>query len=111
MNDQQRLIKALSEIVLRVRNLKVMEEFYENILGLELFERFDNIVFFRVASGLYPPSQFLVLFEQSAGSDHKTRHCTGLDIVKTTLHHFAFAILQSDYETAYDRLKGLGLDV
>jgi catechol 2,3-dioxygenase len=111
LGNQERPIKALSEIVLRVRNLKAMQEFYENILGLELFERFDNIVFFRVAPGFDSPSQFLVLFERSAGSDHEARHYTGLDIEKTTLHHFAFAINQLDFQTEYDRLQALGLDV
>jgi catechol 2,3-dioxygenase len=88
-----------------------MQEFYENILGLELFERYDNIVFFRIAPGSDSPMQALVLIGDLGGSDHKTRQYTGLDIEKTTLHHFAFAISQSDFRTEYDRLQALGLDV
>jgi hypothetical protein len=34
-----------------------------------------------------------------------------LDIEKTTLHHFAFAISLSDYMTEHDRPQGFGLDV
>ena len=111
MGNHERPIKALSEIVLRVRNLEAMQEFYENILGLERLKRFDDIVFFKVAQGFDGQMQTLVLFSESAGPDHKTRRYTGLDIEKTTLHHFSFAIRQSDYKTECDRLKGLGLEV
>ena len=111
MSETTRPIKALGEIVLRVRNLKEMQEFYENILGLELLERFDDIVFFRIAPGYGGQIQSLALFDESSGSDHKSRHYSGLDVEKTTLHHIAFAINLSDYKTEHDRLQGLGLDV
>jgi len=111
MNKKERPIKALGEIVLRARNLKEMQEFYGNILGLELLERFDDIVFFRIAPGYEGQTQSLVLFDELSGSDHKSRHYSGLDVEKTTLHHIAFAISLSDYRTEHDRLQGLGLDV
>ena len=111
MDNKERPIKALSEIVLRARDLKAMQEFYESILGLELLERFDNAVFFRIASGFEGQTQSLVLFGGLEGSDHESRRYTGLDIEKTTLHHMAFAIRLSDYQTEHDRLRGLGLDV
>ena len=88
-----------------------MQEFYENTLGLELFKRFDDIVFFRIAPGLDAPAQFLVLFSEFAGADHTSRHYSGLDIEKTTLHHFAFVIHESDFKTEYDRLRALGINV
>jgi catechol 2,3-dioxygenase-like lactoylglutathione lyase family enzyme len=111
MSEYTRPIKALGEVVLRVRDLDAMQEFYGNILGLELLERFDNIVFFRIAPGYGGQTQFLVLFDESSGPDHKSRQYTGLDVEKTTLHHIAFAINLSDYRTERDRLQGLGLDV
>jgi catechol 2,3-dioxygenase len=111
LENQSRVPKTLSEIVLRVKDLKAMQEFYENILGLELFERFENFVFFRVAPGIDAPMQALVLIGDLEGSDHKTRRYTGLDSGKTTLHHFAFAISQSDFKTELARLQALGLDV
>ena len=111
MENKARPIRALSEIVLRARNLKEMQEFYENILGLELLERFDNAAFFRIASGFEGQIQSLVLFDESEGSDHKSRRYTGFDIEKTTLHHIAFAISLSDYRKEYDRLLALGLDI
>jgi len=111
MSNRERPIKALSEIVLRVRNLKEMQEFYEGILGLELLERFDNAAFFRIAPGFEGQIQSLVLFGESEGADHKSRLYTGLDIEKSTLHHIAFAISLSDYKKEHNRLLRLGLDV
>ena len=111
MENKERSIKGLNEIVLRVRDLKAMQEFYENVLGLELFERFDNFVFFRIAPGLDSPMQSLVLIGDLEGSDHKSRQYSGLDVEKTTLHHFAFTISQPDFKREYERLQALGLDV
>jgi catechol 2,3-dioxygenase len=111
LEKKEQPIKALGEVVLRVRNLKAMQESYENILGLELFESFDKIVFFKIAPGFEGQMQSLVLISESGGSDHKTRRYSGLDIRKTTLHHFAFARRQSDYQKECDRLQRLGLDV
>jgi hypothetical protein len=49
MDELKRLIKALGEIVIRVKNLQTMQEFYENVIGLEILGRFDDSVFFKVA--------------------------------------------------------------
>lgn len=38
-------IKALGEIALRVENLESMTGFYENVVGLELMKRFENMTF------------------------------------------------------------------
>lgn len=111
MGKSERTIKALSEIVLRANNLAAMREFYESVLGLEILERLDHIIFFRVASAEEGLTQFLVLFDASLGADHRARQYTGLDIQKTTLHHLAFTIRLADYQAEHDRLQGLGLDV
>lgn len=111
MDNKERPIKALGEIVLRTRNIEAMREFYENILELELLQQYDDAVFFRVASGYEGLTQALVLFDKSSGSDHGSRQYTGLDIEKTSLHHIAFAINLSDYNTELDRLQALGLNV
>ena len=50
MSEYARAIKALGEVVLRVRNLDAMQEFYEKVVGLELLERYENMMaFFRIA--------------------------------------------------------------
>ena len=62
MSESTRPIKALGEVVLRVRNLDTMQEFYEKVIGLELLERFDNtMVFFRIGPDHEDHAQFLAL--------------------------------------------------
>ena len=51
MSEYARPIKSLGEVVLRVRNLDAMQEFYAKVVGLELRERFENMMaFFRIAT-------------------------------------------------------------
>jgi catechol-2,3-dioxygenase len=48
MNESTARIKALGEVVLRVRDLDAMQEFYEKVVGLELLARYENIMAFFV---------------------------------------------------------------
>ena len=112
MSETTRPIKALGEVVLRVRNLDTMQEFYEKVVGLELLERFENtMVFFRIGPDHEDHAQSLALCDQSGEADHRSRRYTGVDTEKSTLHHIAFTISASDYETEKKRLENLGLDV
>ena len=112
MSETTRPIKALGEVVLRVRNLDTMQEFYEKAVGLELLERYENIMaFFRIAPDYEGHTQTLALFDQSGEADHRSRHYTGVDPEKSPLHHMAFTISLSDYEAEKERLQNLGLDV
>ena len=106
MSETTRPIKALGEVVLRVRNLDTMQEFYEKVVGLELLERCENtMVFFRIASDYEGHTQSLALFDQSGQADHPLLRYTGLDPEKSTLHHIAFTISLSDYEAEKARLR------
>jgi catechol-2,3-dioxygenase len=112
MNEYTRPIKALGEVILRVRSLDTMQEFYERVVGLELLQRCENtMVFFRIALDYEGHTQSLALFDQSGEADHPSRHYTGVDPEKSPLHHIAFTISLSDYEAEKDRLRNLGLDV
>ena len=112
MSETTRPIKALGEVVLRVRDLDTMQEFYEKAVGLELLERDENIMaFFRIAPDYEGHTQTLALFDQSGQADHRSRRYTGVDTEKSTLHHIAFTISASDHETEKQRLQNLGLDV
>ena len=112
MSEYARPIKALGEVVLRVRNLDAMQEFYAEVVGLELLERDENIMaFFRIAPDYEGHTQTLALFDQSGEADHRSRHYTGVDPEKSPLHHMAFTISLSDYEAEKERLQNLGLDV
>ena len=112
MSETTRPIKALGEVVLRVRNLEAMQEFYEKVVGLELLERYENMMaFFRIAPDYEGHTPTLALFDQSDEADHRSLHYTGVDPEKSPLHHIAFTISASDYETEKQRLQNLGLDV
>ena len=112
MSEYIRPIKALGEVVLRVRNLDTMQEFYEKVVGLELLERSENIMaFFRISPDYEGHTQTLALFDQSGEADHRSLHYTGVDPEKSPLHHMAFTISLSDYEAEKGRLQNLGLDV
>ena len=66
MGEYIRRIKALSEVVLRVRDMDTMQEFYEKVVGLELLERSENMMaFFRIAPDYEGHTQSLALFDQS----------------------------------------------
>ena len=112
MSESTRPIKALGEVILRVRNLDTMQEFYETVVGLELLQRCENtMAFFRITSDYEGHTQSLALFDQSGQADHASLHYTGVDPEKSTLHHIAFTISLSDYEAEKQRLRKLGLDV
>ena len=109
MSESTRPIKALGEVVLRIRNLDTVQEFYENVVGLELLARFENtMVFFQIGPD---HAQSLALCDQSGEADHRSRHYDGLDPDKSTLNHIAFTISASDYEAEKQRLQNLGWDV
>ena len=112
MSEYLRPIKALGEVVLRVRDMDTMQEFYEKVVGLELLERSENIMaFFRISPDYEGHTQTLALFDQSGEADHRSLHYTGVDPEKSPLHHMAFTISLSDYEAEKGRLQNLGLDV
>ncbi len=112
MSESTRPIKALGEVVLRVRDLDAMQEFYAKVVGVELLQRFENMMaFFRIATDYEGHTQSLALCDQSGEADHRSRHYDGLDPDKSTLHHIAFTISVSDYDAEKERLQNLGLDV
>jgi catechol 2,3-dioxygenase-like lactoylglutathione lyase family enzyme len=111
MTKQEKTIKAIGEIVLRVKDMKVMREFYENILGLELLGDFEKMVFFQIAPSYGGHIQALALFDESMPPDHRIRRFTEINSQTTSLHHIAFAIDQVNYKSEMERLQQLGFDV
>ena len=112
MNESIRPIKALGEVVLRVRDMDSMQEFYEKVVGLELLARYESVMaFFRIAPDYEGHTQTLALFDQFGNADHPSLHYTGVDSEKSPLHHMAFTISLSDYKVEKERLQNLGLDV
>ena len=106
MLNQDRPIKALGEIALRVTDLDAMQRFYEDIVGLELMRKDENAVFFKIAEGYGGHTQVLALFDRSSSSGYR-----GLNAATSTVDHIAFEISLADYESEKVRLESLGLTV
>ena len=99
-------IKGLGEIALRVNDLDAMLRFYQDVIGLELMERSENAVFFRIAEGYGGHTQVLVLFDRSEQPGY-----AGLNPTTTTVDHIAFEIDLADFESEKQRLEQLGVAV
>jgi catechol-2,3-dioxygenase len=106
MVNKNRIIKGLGEIALRVKNLDEMQEFYENVIGLELMKRFDHAVFFKIAEGVEGHMQILALFDRTGDENY-----TGIDSKKSTIDHIAFGISKNDFDSEKKRLEEIGLEV
>ena len=108
-------IGGLAEIALRVNDLKAMSHFYENVVGLEVMSRDDQMTFFKIAEGFAGHTQILALFDRSQG-----RLATGQTTDKpyvapaadrSTMDHIAFSIANEKFASEKERLEALGMDV
>ncbi len=103
MSPSRKAVRGLGEIALRVADLDKMQHFYEEIIGLELMQRFPDAAFFRIAEGFGGHTQILALFDRSASPGY-----AGLSPKKSTVDHLAFEIAREDYEAERARLEHLG---
>ena len=110
MNKSGRRVKALGEVSIRVNNLDAMQKFYEEIVGLEVLNRDEDFVFFRIAEGYGGHPQVLALFD---ATDRGFLQGKSLELSpeQTTLHHIALNVALEDWESEKRRLEGLGLGV
>ena len=106
MTSANRRIKGLAEVSILVKNLDIMQKFYEEVIGLDVIGREEDYVFFRIADGYGGHSQNLALF---AATNPGFLENKSTDL--TTLHHIALNIALEDYDTEKTRLEGLGLTV
>lgn len=103
-------VRALGEVVLRVRDPAAMRAFYEEDIGLPVLRHFpeERMTFFRIADGFAGHTTILALFPEdwpSNGADHAWR---GRVSESTTLHHFALSIPLAEYPAALDALRARG---
>jgi len=110
MNKSNRRVKGLGEVSVRVKNLDIMQKFYEEVIGLDVIGREESYVFFRIADGYGGHSQNLALFAATNLGFLETKS-PELRPENTTLHHIALNIALEDYETEKTRLEALGLTV
>jgi len=101
MTKSDRRVKGLGEVSIQVKDLDMMQKFYEEVVGLEVLRRDEDFVFFKIAEGYGGHSQNLALFEAS----------NTLNPQESTLHHIALNVALEDFESEKMRLEGLGLKV
>ena len=112
-------IKGVAEIVINVRDIGGMRQFYEEALGFTFHSQFPDteptIVFLTVKEldsplgrGGHP--QLLALIDAERHVFTRERYA-GLDHGRSPLNHLAFEIDEQDYESQQRRLEQLGLDV
>jgi catechol 2,3-dioxygenase-like lactoylglutathione lyase family enzyme len=110
MNKSNHVVKGLGEVSIRVKDLDAMQKFYAEVLGLEVLNRGESQVFFKIAEGYGGHTQNLALFT-AANRMFLVNKIPELSLEKTTLHHVALNIALEDYKSEKSRLEGLGLNV
>jgi catechol-2,3-dioxygenase len=97
MSDHR--IKGLGEVSIRVRDLDVMQKFYEEVIGLEVLGRGESQVFFKIAEGYGGHTQNLALFRADNRMFMQNKSLQ-LSPEQSTLHHIALNIALEDYQNA-----------
>ena len=110
MNKSDGGVKGLGEVSMRVRNLDVMQKFYEEVVRLEVLRREESFVFFKIAAGYGGHTQILALFD-AAELDFLENKTAEIHPENSTLHNIAFNIALEDYESEKSRLEELGLKI
>jgi catechol 2,3-dioxygenase len=104
--------KKLGEIVIRTPNLETMINFYQKIIGLTVFKKFQFSIFLKIADDFEGHPQILALFDENIPSngpgepkftDHKVSH--------SPIHHLAFAMTINEFESEFQRIKSLGYEL
>lgn len=118
MDKPRSRVLGVAEIVLNVRDLDTMEQFYEHVLGFEHHSHFPQteptIVFLTIKDSDTPlgrsgrhPQLFALIDARRHVFTRDTYQ--GIDPARSPLNHLAFEIAFADYEAERLRLEELGL--
>jgi len=97
-------IKGLGEIVLRVNNMEMMRNFYQNILGLELIRGSEEYTFLKIAEGYGGHTQIVALFAKT-NLNAFNEELSRIDVINSSLHHVALEIDKNDYHDIINLLN------
>jgi len=95
-------VRHLGELVVRVDDLEKMRDFYENVVGLELFcdESDEGRIFLKAGDAVDGHPQLSAIF---------VRPRADFDPERKIMDHFAFVIDVADYTDEFKRLESLGV--
>jgi len=103
-------IKGLGEVVLRVKNMGAVKDFYQNTIGLELLKDGNGHTFFKIAEGYRGHFQILALFESSIPTAFGQVR-DNIKVNNSSLHHLALEIDKNDYDIILKKLKTAGIEL
>lgn len=104
--------KRLGELVLRTENVEALTSFYCEIIGLELYASFGSGNFLKIADDFEGHPQLLAIFDKSwEFSGPQGINPEDARANSGTLHHFAFAMEQDEYDREKIRLQNLGQEL
>jgi catechol 2,3-dioxygenase-like lactoylglutathione lyase family enzyme len=111
------IIKGVSEIVINVRDLSGLKQFYEHVLGFRFHSQYPDteptIVFLTISAidtplGYGGHPQLFALIDVKRDPHTKTTY-SDLDNRRSALNHLAFEIDTSAFLSEKQRLEELGL--
>ncbi len=105
--------RGLGEIAIRCADMRVMVEFYENVIGLERLEGGPEspITFFRIAEGFGGHTQVLALFDHATAArpsqiqSETDRPVTGN---QSALHHIALSLPFAEQQAVIQWYEQIG---
>lgn len=104
--------KRIGELVIRSENPQKLVAFYRQIVGLELFANLGTATFLKVTDDLEGHPQLLAIFDKThAYSGPKGMNAKSANPTAGSLHHFAFALEKSDFESEQKRLEEMRVDL
>lgn len=100
---------GVAEIAVRVSDLDRSCAFYEEVLGLSVFGRFEAMAFFEIAALEPGHPQLLALFTEDWPSTRDGHGWEGLSFAASPLHHFALSTRVEDLPGWEARLTAAGV--
>lgn len=104
--------KRLGELVIRSENPQKLVDFYQKIVGLELFATLGTATFLKVADDLEGHPQLLAIFDKSHRFSAPKDVNTDKALASSgTLHHFAFVLEPDEFAAERKRLEEAGIEL
>lgn len=94
-------LSGIKETVINVKDFGRTEDFYHRILGLEVINKSDYFIFFRVGADL------LLCFDTDKTSGQKSPPSHAAKGIQ----HFAFECPDADYEAWKEYIRSNGIDI
>jgi len=108
-------IGTLGEIAIRCENIKVMSNFYQDVLGLQIMSGTsdEGIIFFKLSEGFSGHATVLALFAKDTPNQrgvHPISKAAPVTGANSSLHHMALSLSYIEQEKAITWYEEIGQD-